>query len=376
MKIEFNGSPTPTLGVEVELELVDRDTGELVSAASDILSELGTDHPKGEHPKAKHELFECTIEIITGICGTVAEARADLSATLAEVREAADRRGIDLMCSGTHPYSQWIDQDVSEDPRYHQLLEQMGWPAQRLAIFGVHFHVGVRHGERVLAIANGLAGYIPHMLALSSSSPYWEGRDTGLASSRSKVFEALPTAGLPEQLTDWAEFERFMETLISAGALRTIREVWWDIRPHPDFGTVELRMCDGLPTLREVTSLAALSQCLVTWLDQRAEAGEVLQPPSDWVLRQNKWRAARYGIEADLITDLQGTTKPLPDAVTELVTALRPVGVQLGCADELEGVLTILDEGPSAVRQRKVLEDGGDLRAVVAHLVADMADAR
>jgi carboxylate-amine ligase len=252
----------------------------------------------------------------------------------------------------------------------------MGWTAQRLQIFGVHFHVGVRHGERVLAISNGLAGYIPHLLALSASSPYWERRDTGLASSRSKVFEALPTAGLPEQLNDWEEFERFMETLISAGALTTIREVWWDIRPHPDFGTIELRMCDGLPTLREVSSLAALSQCLVTWLDQRAEAGEELQPPSDWVLRQNKWRAARYGIEADLIVDLQGGTRPLTEAVTELVTALRPVGVQLGCPDELEGVLTILDEGPSYIRQRRLVDEGGDLRAVVAQLVDEMADER
>jgi glutamate---cysteine ligase / carboxylate-amine ligase len=374
VRIEFNGSPAPTLGVEVELELVDRQSGELVSGATDILTELGRGHPKDEHPKAKHELFECTIEIITGICGTVAEARADLSETLAEVRAAADKRGIDLMCSGTHPYSKWVDQDVSEDPRYHQLLEQMGWTAQRLQIFGVHFHVGVRHGERVVAIANGLAGYIPHLLALSASSPFWEGRDTGLASSRSKVFEALPTAGLPEQLTDWAEFEHFMETLISAGALTTIREVWWDIRPHPDFGTVELRMCDGLPTLREVAALAALSQCLVTWLDQRSEAGEELQPPSDWVLRQNKWRAARYGVEADLIADLEGATRPLAETVTELVTALRPVGVQLGCADELEGVLEILEVGPSEQRQRRVVEEGGDLRAVVDHLVREMAE--
>ena len=279
MHIEFNSSPGPSLGVEVELELVDRQTGELVSAATDILTELGEGHPKDEHPKAKHELFECTIEIITGICGTVAEARADLSETLAEVRAAADRRGLDLMCSGTHPYSKWEDQEVSEDPRYHQLLEEMEWTAQRLQIFGVHFHVGVRHGERVVAIANALAGYIPHLLALSASSPYWEGRDTGLASSRSKVFEGLPTAGLPEQLDDWAEFEHFMETLVSAGAITTIREVWWDIRPHPDFGTVELRMCDGIPTLREVAALAALSQCLVTWLDQRSDGGRGAPAP-------------------------------------------------------------------------------------------------
>jgi carboxylate-amine ligase len=194
-----------------------------------------------------------------------------------------------------------------------------------------------------------------------------------LASSRSKVFEALPTAGLPVQISDWTEFEQFMSTLISAGALTTIREVWWDIRPHPDFGTIELRMCDGLPTLREVAALAALSQSLVTWLDTRAEGGEELIAPSEWVLRQNKWRAARYGIEAQLIIDDQGTCRPLPDIVQELVADLRPSAAALGCADELEDVLGILDTGPSYLRQRKLVEAGGDLRGVVAQLVDDLA---
>ncbi len=375
MRIDFNGSPRPTLGVEVELELVDRVTGNLVSAASEILAELGQDHPDGAHPKAKHELFECTVEIITGICDTVGEARQDLAETLAEVRASADRRGIDLMCSGTHPFAAWGDQVVSDDPRYFALLDAMGWTAQRLQIFGVHFHVGVRDGERVLAISKGLAGYIPHLLALSASSPYWESRDTGLASSRSKVFEALPTAGLPEQLSDWSEFERFMSTLISADAIKTIREVWWDIRPHPDFGTIELRMCDGLSTMREVAALAALSQSLVTWLDERSEGGEVLEAPSEWVLRQNKWRAARYGLDAQLIVDSDGTCRPIIDSVVELVEGLRPTAARLGCATELEGVLEILEVGPSYLRQRRLVEAGGDLRAVVGQLVNDMAQA-
>jgi carboxylate-amine ligase len=371
--IEFNGSPRPTLGVEVELELVDRVTGDLVSAASEILAEVGQGHPGGVHPKAKHELFECTVEIITGICDTVADARRDLSETLEEVRAAADRRGIDLICSGTHPFANWGDQVVTDDPRYVALLDAMGWTAQRLQIFGVHFHVGVRDGERVLAIAKGLAGYIPHLLALSASSPYWESRDTGLASSRSKVFEGLPTAGLPEQLSDWSEFERFMTTLISAEAISTIREVWWDIRPHPDFGTIELRMCDGLSTMREVMALAAFSQCLVTWLDERSDAGEVFEQQSEWVLRQNKWRAARHGLEAQLIADTEGTCRPLVETVVELVEALRPTARRLRCAEELEGVLEILEIGPSYLRQRRVIEAGGDLRAVIDQLVSEMA---
>ena len=234
----------------------------------------------------------------------------------------------------------------------------MRWTAQRLQIFGVHFHVGVRHGERVVAIANGLAGYIPHLLALSASSPYWEGRDTGLASSRSKVFEGLPTAGLPHSLEDWADFERFMETLVSAGALSTIREVWWDIRPHPDFGTVELRMCDGIPTLWEVAALAALGQSLVTWLDQRAEAGRGrcsrrgLGPAPEQVagrpLRHRRRPDRRLAGRAPALCPRPSPSWSPPCARSRCT---------LGCADELEGVLTILDEGPSYVRQRRLLAE-------------------
>jgi glutamate---cysteine ligase / carboxylate-amine ligase len=372
--IPFHGSPAPTLGVEVELELVDRETRDLVSAATPILSELGEGHPDGEHPKAKHELFECTVEIITGICHSVAEAHDDLAGTLGEVREAAGRRGLEVMCSGTHPFAAWQDQVISADPRYHRLVEAMGLTAERLQIFGVHFHVGVADGERVVAIANGLSNYIPHLLGLSASSPYWEGHDSGLASMRSKIFESLPTAGLPEQIRDWSEFERFMHTLISADAISTIREVWWDIRPHPDFGTVELRMCDGIPSLREVASMAALAQCLVTWLDARAEAGHALAGPSEWVLRQNKWRAARYGLDAKLIVDDNGTCHSLPDLVEELMTTLQPIAAELECADELEALSQIFDTGASYQRQRRVVEQGGTLQDVVDLLIGEMAE--
>ena len=196
MDIAFNSSPTSSLGVEVELEVVDRESRQLASAASSILSELGEPHGEGGHPKAKHELFECTVEIITGVCTTVAEARADLETTLAEVDKAAQARGLALMCSGTHPFSHYRDQTISPNPRYEQLVNEMAWMARRLQIFGIHYHVGVRSPEKAVAIANALAFYIPHFLALSASSPFWNGFDTGLASSRSKVFEGLPTAGL------------------------------------------------------------------------------------------------------------------------------------------------------------------------------------
>ena len=376
MHIQFNASERSSLGVEVELEIVDRQSRELASAATDILAELGAGHPGGDHPKAKHELFECTIEIITGICTTVSEARDDLQGTLKEVAAAAERRGLGLLCSGTHPLSDWSEQRVSPDPRYARLVEEMQWLARRMQIFGVHFHVGVRSAEKSIAIANALTAYIPHFLALSASSPYWHGRDTGLASSRSKVFENLPTAGLPYRLENWQEFEQFMDTLVTANAITSIREVWWDIRPHPDFGTVELRICDGIPTLREVAGLAAMAQSLVEWLDTLIDRGHTLPVPKEWVIRVNKWRAARYGIDADIIADDQGTQVPLRQSVRELVEELSPVASRLGCLDELTSTLETLDHGPSYVRQRGIVTAGGGLADVVDSLLEEMATDR
>lgn len=364
----------PSLGVEVEYELVDRDTRQLSSAASAILEEIGAGHPGGEHPKAKHELFECTVEIITGICQTVAEAKADLSTTLAEVSERAALRNLDLVCSGTHPFSDWREQTVTDNERYHLLVREMALMAQRLQIFGVHFHVGVRSPEKAVAIANALAGYIPHLLALSASSPFSEGRDTGLASSRSKIFEGLPTAGLPEQIVNWAEFEQFMETLVSAEAIGTVREVWWDIRPHPDFGTVELRMCDGIPTLREVAAMAALAQSLVHWLDTMHDRGYQLPVSREWVLRQNKWRAARHGLDASLIVDDQGACRPIREVIAELLDELHPIAQRLDCAGELKDVHQILERGASYERQRRVMAEEGSLVAVVDSLVRELAN--
>src|SRR5689334_5423499 len=214
MDILFNASERSTLGVEVELQLVDRRSRELRSGASEILRRL--EKQRGEpHPKIKNELIESNIEVVTGICSTVAEARADLEASLADMAPVAEGLGLALACAGTHPFSDWATQDIAPDDRYHRLVEEMQWPARRMAIFGIHTHVGVRSPEKAIAIANALCGYIPHFLALSASSPWFEGRDTGLASSRCKVFEGLPTAGLPQLLGGWEQFQELMTTLMS-----------------------------------------------------------------------------------------------------------------------------------------------------------------
>jgi carboxylate-amine ligase len=372
VQIPFSSSPRTSLGIEWELELVDPRSRELASAASDLLAELSAPHGD-EHPKAKHELLESTVEIITGVCLTVSEAKADLAATLAEVVAAAEKRGLGVMCSGTHPITDWATQEISPNPRYAKLVEQMQWLARRLQIFGVHVHIGVRSPAKVIPIVNALSAYVPHFLALSASSPYWIGTDTGLASARSKVFEGLPTAGLPYQLSGWDQFEQLMGTLVSSGTIESIREVWWDIRPHPGFGTVELRICDGLPTLQEVGAVAALAQCLVDQLNTQVDRGYRLPEPHSWLVRENKWRAARYGLAAELIVDDSGNTRPLRDAIRELVDDLRPLAQRLGCADELSDVLTIVESGASYERQRAVAQaNGGDLKAVVDSLLAEM----
>ena len=373
MKIDFNSSPRSSLGVEWELMLVDRETRELTSGASEILEELS---PGGEHATAKKELLQSTIEVITGICTTVEQATADLSRTLEQVVPLAEKRGLGMMCAGTHPMTNWRTQQITQNERYAKLIDDMQWLARRMQIFGVHVHVGVRSPDKAIAMVNALQQYIPHFLALSASSPYWAGTETGLASARSKVFEGLPTAGLPQQVEGWAGFERYMETLIKTDTIASIKEVWWDIRPHPVYGTVELRVCDGLPTLAEVGMVAALTQCLVEMMDREVDKGYTLPTPRRWVVQENKWRAARHGLDARIIVS-ENSTQPVCDALAELVQDLRPTAERLGCAQELEMVQEVLDGGASYQRQRAVAAaSGGDLTAVVDSLLAEFEHGR
>lgn len=373
MDIPFTRCPTTTLGVEVELHLVDQETHGLANVAGEVLAAM-TGDPEVEHPKAKHELFQSTIEIITGINTTPAEAVADLRGTLAEVRAAAAPLGVVPMGAGTHPFSCADEQQISPKDRYHALVEEMQWTARRLLICGTHFHVGVPSGEHAIAVLNELLRHQPLLQVLSASSPYFEGEDTGLASVRPKIFESLPTAGLPPELCDWADFEHFMETLVNSGVIRSVKEVWWDIRPHPEFGTVELRMCDASPTFREVAALAALAQCLVADAVARFDAGELPPPPRPWTTRENRWLAARHGVNADLIATPDGRRQPGELLLQQLVERLRPTADELGCRFELDDALDIWASGPSYLRQRHLVEAGGSLRDVTAHLVTELAE--
>jgi carboxylate-amine ligase len=376
MTIDWNPSPGPTLGVEWEVQLIDARTRMLRQEAAAVLGGLHGLRESGEHPKMKHELMQSTVEVVTGICGTVAEAKADLAMTMKELQRSAEPHGIVLAGAGTHPMSDWRDAKIVPNQRFSELVEQIQWPVRRLQTMAAHVHVGLRDAGRVMPIVNALTAYLPHFLGLTASSPFWSGHDTGLASTRSVVFGTLPNTGPAPGLPDWKCFEEYMDTQLRAGTIRTIKEVWWDVRPHPDFGTVEIRVADAVPTFREVGMLAALAQCLVQLFDTQLDRGYQLPGRSSWVVRDNKWRATRYGLDAIVITDDSGATAPLRDEIYELLRDLEPVAWRLGCADELAVASEVLECGAPYERQRAAHAAYGDLASVVDTLVTEFAEDR
>jgi carboxylate-amine ligase len=374
--IAWTPSSGPTLGIEWEVQLIDAQTRLLRQDAGLVLAGLRGLEESGEHPKMRHELMQSTVEVVTGICGTVAEAKADLAMTIKELQRTAEPHGIVLAGAGTHPLSDWRDAKMAPSQRYSELVEQIQWPARRLQTMATHVHVGLRDADRAMPIVNALAVYLPHLLGLTASSPYWSGIDTGLASCRSVVFGALPNTGPPPGLPDWKSFEDYMDTQLRAGTIRTIKEVWWDVRPHPDFGTIETRIADAVPTFREVGMLAAIVQCLVQLFDTQLDRGYQLPSRPSWVLRDNKWRATRYGLDAVVITDDSGATAPLRDEVFELLRDLEPVAWRLGCVEELAVASEVLEYGASSERQRAALAADADLTSVVDALVTEFAEDR
>jgi glutamate---cysteine ligase / carboxylate-amine ligase len=374
MTIDWNPSAGPTLGVEWEVQLIDAETRLLRQDASAVLADLPGLLDSGEHPKMRNELMESTVEVVTGICGTVAEAKADLALSLKDLQRAAESHGIVLASSGTHAISHWREGRVAPSQRYAELVQEIQYPSRRAQTMSVHVHVGLRDEHRAMPVINALAVYLPHLLGLTASSPYWCGEATGLASTRSVVFGSLPHAGPPIGLPDWKAFEEYMACQLRAGTIRTLKEVWWDVRPHPDFGTVEIRIADAVPTLREVGMISALGQCLVHLFDTQLDRGYRLPSRASWVIADNKWRASRHGLDAAIVTSDSGATAPLRDEVYELLRDLEPVAWRLGCAEELAVATEVLECGAPYERQRAVHTSEGDLRSVVDALVTELAE--
>lgn len=372
MKIDFAPSERSTLGIEWEVAMVDRTTGDLVSVATEVLTAL--QGPDGEpHPQITNELLLNTVELVSGVHHRVSDAVDDLQGQLAEVRAITDPLDVELMCAGSHPFGQWYDQEVTDKERYHKLIDRTQWWGRNMMIWGIHVHVGIDAADKALPIVDSLLNYYPHLQALSASSPFWGGVRTGYASNRALMFQQLPTAGLPYQFGAWANYEEYVDDLVRTGVISDHSEVRWDVRPSPKWGTVEMRACDGLSSPEEIGAVAAFIQCLVDDMSERLDAGEDLPTMQPWYVRENKWRAARYGMEAEIILNAAGDEELVTDAVRRELARLAPVAERLGCSAELGNVELILSQGASYQRQLAVAEaNGGSLQAVVSSLTREL----
>jgi carboxylate-amine ligase len=368
--IEFADSHEPTLGVEWEFALVDKDSRDLVNAASELFDLASARH--GPQPRIHKELLRNTVELVTGICRTTNEAVDELATMIDLVRPVADELGVDLYSAGTHPFAEWSHQLLTPGHRYEELIARTQWWGRQMLIWGVHVHVGVRR-EHVIPIVSALLKWYPHLQALSASSPIWAGTDTGYASNRAMMFQQLPTAGLPFQFENWGDFETYAQDLITTGVIEEIDEIRWDVRPAPHLGTVEVRICDGVSTLTEMRALVALTHCLVVDLSDRLERGERLPTMPPWHVQENKWRAARYGVDAWIILDAENNECLMQEDLHRLIERLSPVAERLGCAADLALVEEIPRRGASYQRQRQVAErTHGDLIAVVDSVVREL----
>jgi len=372
MEIDFAPSARSTVGIEWELALVDVDSGDLRQVAPTVLEAV---RPPGAdaHPNIHPELLLNTIEVVSGVATTVRGAGADLARTVDELRTVLDPLRVDLMCAGTHPFARYDFQRVTNKERYATLIERTQWWGRQMVIYGVHVHVGVEDRRKVLPLLRAVLCYLPHLQSLAASSPFWAGRDTGYASNRALMFQQLPTAGLPFTFDTWGEFEKCIDDQTTTGIIDSMADVRWDLRPAPHLGTLEHRVCDGMSDLGEIAALTALVHCLVVDLDTRLAGGEALPTMAPWQVQENKWRAARYGLDAIVILDDRNRERLVTDDLADLLERLTPVARRLGCEAELRTVADIPTRGASYQRQRAVAhESGGDLVAVVDALVAEL----
>jgi glutamate---cysteine ligase / carboxylate-amine ligase len=373
VEIDFRSSSRPTLGVEWEFALVDKTTRDLSNSAAELFEKAQGTVPDGRLHK---EFLRNTVELVSGVCDTAGEAIEDLRHTANQLLPIADDLGVDLFGAGTHPFGTWSMQQLTPGHRYEELVNRTQWWGRQMLIWGVHVHVGLADRDHVMPIMTTLLNYYPHLQALSASSPLWDGLDTGYASNRALMYQQLPTAGLPFHFQTWAEFEAFAQDQLTTGVIDEVSEIRWDIRPSPRLGTLENRICDGMSNTNELAAVVALMHCLVVSLGDRLTSGETLPTMPPWHVQENKWRAARYGLDAVIILDDKCRERLVTEDLDDLLTDLAPVAARLGCANELAAVADIPRRGASYQRQREVAADTkGDLVAVVDSVVRELRDS-
>ncbi|MEW6220376.1 MAG: YbdK family carboxylate-amine ligase [Thermodesulfobacteriota bacterium] len=358
----FAPSPSFSIGVEVELQLVDRQTLDLAPRAPAILAAGSAELPG----RLKPELIQSMIELTTPVCAGMDEVAACLGRAIRALEVLAAREDCSLLAASLHPFAASSAQPVTDAPRYRRIRQELALVGRQFITQGLHVHVGLPDGELAVRVCDGLRLHLPVLLALSTSSPFFEGSDTGLFSYRSKLCEALPLAGLPDRLGDWQGFVHTADLLARAGIITSVRDLWWDIRPHPTFGTVEVRICDLPSRLDEILALVSLIQALVVTLSRQQACPLVNMQ----ILRANKWQAARHGLDGVFIEPWGEARQSLRTEAAALVDLVMPAALELGGASFLHPLARILRTGTSAHRQRQIHAATGDLGAVVLALVA------
>ena len=364
--LEFKGSSNGlTLGVELELQVLDSESLLLSPRAAEII-ELCEDE------KIVPEFFQSTIEIISGICHNVQEAQTDLRSSIYKAYAKANQLNLKLGSTGTHPLADYRDRLVTPSKRYHKLIDRNQWLIRRMAVYGMHVHIGMTSGEACIRYNYFFMHFLPHILALSGSSPFWQGMYTGLTSCRPTTYEALPTAGMPYLVKDWPDFQKLYSFLLKSKAITSMKDLWWDLRPSPQHGTLELRFCDQPATLKEALGIVAFIHLLAMWYgDHEEEWTHSHTPLKHWIFRENKWRAIRYGLHAQVVVAQNGKTKLLYKDIADWVRALEPYTKELKYGEYMSVVTQILEKGNSADRQYKVFESTHDLKEVIRQSVKE-----
>lgn len=363
-KLVFASSPEPTVGIEIELALVDEQTMELSSSIEAVLGRV----PERYGQRIKPELMQCYLEINTEVCRTIGEAEADLRDKIAAVEQVTDELGLRLYWTGTHPFSRWQEQCPTPNERYATLLNMLQDMGRQLVTFGLHVHVGVDTGDKAVMICDRIMRHLPMLLAASCNSPWWNNRVSGLQSHRSKIMEGLPTAGLPVLMRNWSEYVWLVNHMIDTGIISSIRDLWWDVRPHNNFGTVEVRVCDMPGNLDDVLAIAALVQCLVHALSDQIDEGTYQHDCHPMMVRQNKWRATRYGLDAQLVDAYTYESEPARDVLSRMVSILRSTADELDCVPYLNRILDLASRPTWADRQLAILDETGDPAEVVRQM--------
>lgn len=372
--MDFHRSDRSTLGVEWELQLIDQESLDLSQSADEVMSELRS---LPEDTSMVHsEMLVNTVELVSQPRKKVRECMRDLDASMQLVRTIAHKRALCLASAGTHPFAHPSDQKVTPSKRYKNLVDRTQWWGRQMLIFGTHVHVGVERREKVLPLLQAMLTRFAQLQALTAASPYWDGALTGYADNRAMMFQQLPTAGIPYSFHTWDQLETYVDDLYTAGIVQEFNEVRWDIRPSPGNGTLEMRMCDAATNIYELAMNVALTQCLVEYFSRLIDAGEPLPTLPAWFLEENKWRAARYGVDAVLIVDDSGRQEPVKETLTALVHQLAPIARELDCEQELMSVLHVLDVGAPYQRHLTVMRNHADdqhpMKKIVEYMLAEM----